>query len=339
MKAWQIKAPLVIEETTRQDNIESVSSSKIKITKALISDNDAVAFIGNDEIKYPIIPGRNAVGIVTETGSNCFGIEKNDRVYINPISSCNECYNCKSGNKNSCIDVRIAGENTEGFFRDFAVVPCSELFNLPDSVTDENALFIEHISLAMAITDKLNISKGEHVAVIGASTLGNILSQLIIYYQGVPILIDKDEINLDIAKKSGIYYTLKNDSQIIKNVSDLTGGRMTKKAIYITDCSLNTKLPLSLTCFGGSVAYAGFNPNSIKIDFATAMKKQLTVVGVIDGHCNTAAAINILVNKALNFSSFNFPTTAYSGIPKALAEKAKQIANGEKTTEVIVKLL
>jgi L-gulonate 5-dehydrogenase len=339
MKAWQIKAPNIIEETTRQDNLESVSSSKIKITKALISDNDAFAFIGNDDSKYPVIPGRNAVGIITETGSNCFGIEKNDRVYINPVSNCGECYNCKSGNKNTCIDVQIAGENSEGFLRDFAVLPCSELFNLPDSVTDDNALFIEHIALSIAIIDKLNITKGDHVAVIGASTLGNLLCQLIIYYQGVPILIDKDEANLEVAIKSGIYYTLKNDSSIIKNVSDLTGGRMTEKCVYITDCTLNTKLALNLTSYSGSVAFAGFNAHKINIDFATAMKKQLTVVGITDGYGQTAAAINILVNKALNFSAFSFATIGYNAIPKTISEKANQIQSGAKTTETIVKLL
>jgi len=339
MKAWQIKAPNIIEETTRQDNLESVSSSKIKITKALISDNDALTFIGNDDCNYPIIPGRNAVGIITETGSNCFGIEKNDRVYINPIRNCGECYNCKSGNKSDCIDTQIAGENYEGFLRDFAVIPCSELFTLPDSVSDDNALFIEHIALSISIIDKLNIKKGEHVAIIGASTLGILLCQLIIYYQGVPILIEKNDANLEIANKSGIYYTLKNDSQILKNVSDLTGGRMTEKCVYITDCTMNTKLALNLTSYSGSVAFAGFNSNKISIDFAAAMKKQLTVVGITDGYGHTAAAINILVNKALNFSAFNFATIGYNAIPKILSEKAKQIQNGEKTTETIVKLL
>jgi threonine dehydrogenase-like Zn-dependent dehydrogenase len=155
----------------------------------------------------------------------------------------------------------------------------------------------------------------------------------------VPILIDKDDENLETAKKSGIYYTIKNDTQLIKNVSELTGGRMTEKAVYITDCCLNTKLPLILTSFAGSVAFAGFNANNIKIDFSLAMKKQLTVVGITDGYGQTAAAINILVNKAVSFTAFNFTITNYNGIPKALTEKAKQLKNGEKTTETIVKLL
>lgn len=338
MKAWQITAPNTMEETTRQDNLESVSSSKIKITKALITESDLISYSEKNSV-YPIIPGRTAIGLVTETGKNCFGIEKNMRVYINPILTCNECFNCRSGNKNKCSDIKIAGENIDGFFRDFAVVDCSDLFPLPSSVTDNEALFIEYIALAISVVDKLHISKGQHISIIGAGTLGNLLSQLIIYYQGVPILIDKDQTKLDEAQNSGIYYTLKNDSSLLKNVSDLTGGRMTEKSVYLTDSGLNNKLPLSLTSFGGKIAFAGFNANNLKIDISVAMKKQLTVYGVTDGYGQTAAAINILVNKALTFSAFKFPTVTFGSIQKTMDEKTELLKNNHKFNETIIKLL
>ena len=73
---------------------------------------------------------------------------------------------------------------------------------------------------------------GKTVAVIGGGTIGLLLSMLIIYYQGVPILIDGDQKNLDKARLAGIYYNLISDNKLEKEVSELTGAHMAQKVVY-----------------------------------------------------------------------------------------------------------
>lgn len=340
MKGWQVVKPTEIEEITRSENLESVSYAKVKITKALLTDAEALVFSG-EEKQLPVIPGRSAVGIIVESAGNVFGIEKGARVYINPVTNCGECYNCRNSQKTACTDLRTAGENTDGYFRDFAVLPCSDLYALPESVSDESALFLEHIALAITITDKLNISKGEHIAVIGGGVLGNLLSQLIIYYRGVPILIDRSDEKLTAAQKSGIYYTVKHETQpqVVKAVAELTGGRMTEKSVYITDSCANTKIPFVLTSFGGSIAFAGFDANNVRADIAPIMKKKLHITGITDGFGQTEAAINILVNKALDFSALNFGAAAYKDVPSLLSKRLEKLKNGEREPEVILNMM
>ena len=122
--------------------------------------------------------------------------------------------------------------------RDFAVVDNSRLFFLPNSVKENDAILIDHISLALAAIDKLDISKGEHVAVIGGGFIGLLISMLIIYYQGVPILIDGKESNLDRARLAGVYYNLFSDNRLEKEVCELTGAHMAQKVIYVTDSNI-----------------------------------------------------------------------------------------------------
>ena len=82
------------------------------------------------------------------------------------------------------------------------------------------------LALCEAVADKIEADKGRHIAVIGATALGMILCQLLIYHQAVPVLIDSDPEKLKKANRAGIYYTLAADETLQSNLSQITGGRM-----------------------------------------------------------------------------------------------------------------
>ena len=89
--------------------------------------------------------------------------------------------------------------------RDFAVMPQKNLRTLPENVNIEDAIYVEYIATAIRLLDELDIQKGSTSPWGGHP--GNIIAQLVIYYQAIPILIDGNEKNLEIAKQSNIYYT------------------------------------------------------------------------------------------------------------------------------------
>ena len=336
MKGLKITGAGKLESFETNDVFDSVSSAKVKITKALLSDHDA-AMLANGQAGKEIVPGRFAVGVVSQAGANCFGLEKGNRVYINPDTACGACYNCTNGDDENCSDLRIAGENENGFLRDFAVIPCNNLFVLPDSVSDTDALYIDYISHAVSTFTRLEIKKGDHVVVIGANTFGVILSLLIIYYQAVPILIDSDAEKLAAAKSCGVYYTLSTDSDLIGDVSELTGGRMAERVVYIADCNLNTSIPINLASYAGQVAFAGYGNNrELTLNFSRAMRKQLIVRGVVTGYGNTATSINLIANKAIPLSRFYGEVIRESEAKERLEQMAENFASGKKNPEIIV---
>ena len=201
MKGWHLVDKNLIEEKIIEEPFDSLTQAKVKITKTLVTLNDAISFSEGEN--KGLVLGGHAIGVVSESGENLFNLQKGTRVYINPVISCNKCFNCENGESTKCADVKVAGEDFHGFLRDFISAESSNLYYLPESVSDDQALFIDHVSLSLAIIDKLDIQKGDHVAIIGATNLGIILSQILIYYQAVPILIDVDDEALQIAKSSG----------------------------------------------------------------------------------------------------------------------------------------
>ena len=311
MIGLQITKSEELAKVNKMETCDSADNSKIKITKVLFTPEDLLTYLGDDNVSYPIIPGKIALGQISDASESAY-LTKGTRVYINPITNCDKCIECLSGNEEKCSAIKIAGKDTDGFLRDFAVVKNNQLYALPNTVNDNDALLIDHISLALSVIDRLSISKGEHVAVIGGGIIGTILCLLIIYYQGVPILIDSDYDNLERAKRIGIYYNLFSDNKVEKEVSELTGARMAQKVVYVADSNINTDLALKLATHNAKIGFVGFCTPSLRVNFNLAMRKQLEFVCVTNGFGFTEQAINMLANKALDLSAFNIPTVDYA---------------------------
>jgi threonine dehydrogenase-like Zn-dependent dehydrogenase len=235
--------------------------------------------------------------------------------------------------------MQIAGEDFDGFLSDFTAVDPGKLFILPESVGDFEALFIEQISLAISVVDKLGIQKGDYVAIIGANNFGNILAQLLIYYQAVPIVMTNNDEDFKIAQNSGIYYVLGQNDNWQKEVSSITSGRMTKSVVYISDCNIPAVKAFSLASYNASIAYTGIAYKSNPISFTQAVKKQLQILCVSSGFGNTAASINLIANKAINLSHLKLDTSTYDNVPKTLEKMSNMLDEQGKIYETIVDLV
>ena len=340
MNAWQLIEPYHLQQIRRTEVTDLKSQVKIKTTRTMLSQDDVTLYNGDDKATYPLIPGRFAVGIVVEGDSKgLIDFESDKRVYLDPISNCKECYACTIGQPKDCSNLRIAGRNTDGFIKDFVLMPFENIYQLPKTVSDDEAVFIEYISLGISVIDKLKIQKGEHVAIIGGNVVGNIIAQLVIYYQAVPILIDDNDSYLEIAKRCGVYYTLRAEGKIEREVSELTGGRMASKVVYVTSCGLNTEIAVKVSRANATLAFAGFNYSNIRVNFTLAMQKQLGFYCITNGYGNSEASINLIANHAVNLKNFNLLKTTMRDIPNAFREADDKLKKDEVVDNCIIDMM
>lgn len=338
MKGWKLVKPLTLKEQEIDETIEVNSLAKVKITKSLISLSDVLRY--KDELDGEnVVLGSSGIGVIAQSDTNLFGLEKGKHVYVEPNRECLECHNCKSGATSRCSNLQTAGVDFDGFLSDFVSADYGKIFVLPESVPDLEALFIEKISLAIAVVDKLGIQKGDYVAIIGANNFGNILAQLLIYYQAVPIVLTTDEEDFKIAKDSGIYYVLGNEDNWQKEINTITGGRMTKSVVYISDCNIPATRAFALASYNAGVAFTGVSYKNNSISFAQAIKKQLQILCINNGYGNTAASINLIANKAINLSHLKLDSSSYEAVPTAIEKMSKMLDEQGKIYETIVDLV
>lgn len=332
MRTCKIVFPRVLQIEEKPDNISEPNQAKVKLVTALLSPVEYSAYRGNDELKYPLVPGRFASGIVIDAGADCVSVEKGTRVYLNAVTAKE-----LSDNKNEITS--IAGVNADGFLKDFVVVNEDMLSPLPPSISETESAFIEPVALCEAVADKLEADKGKHIAVIGADALGILLCQLLIYHRAVPILIDTDTEKLEKANKAGIYYTLEANEDLHDNICRLTGGRMAYGGVFITESKLSPELVFSVTGKNGSVVLAGFITPEHKITLENAFRKNLNVFSVNDGYSYTSTAINLLVNKAVNIESLNCPIAVKDNIEETLAKGAKLLDEGKNPSVTVLNMM
>jgi len=337
MDGIQITDKHNMEVVSKTEVFDDVNSVKIKITKALMLPEDFVTLSGDPQAIYPVIPARIGLGKIIETcGEAPYGIEKGARVFPHPEIACGKCYECSKGDFSHCSSFRTAGKTVDGFLRDFAVFSNDNISVLPSVVGNQDALFLDHIALCDKVLDEIDVQKGEHVVIVGGDVCGIILAQLIIYHQGIPILVDNNDNNIILAKNSGIYYTLFADNKIDKNITDLTGARLAKKVVYMTGSNLNTDIALKLAGHNAVVCFAGFGTPGIKVNFNPAIVKQLTFKCVTNGYGSINSAINLIANKAVDTSVFKIQTVKQSGVQKAIEKIESESGFGACSKILIV---
>ena len=339
MKTWKILSPKSMAVEERPESVQTATQAKVKVTNALLTPFDLRVYRGTIKPGYPIVPCRFAVGVVSEAGEGCLSVEKNTRVYMRDLIPCGECNHCIADRSEQCRRMLAAGTDCEGFLRDFAVAEESNLCPLPPSVSDTDALFVGIVSLCEEVIDRLDVPKGTHVAVFGAGEVGNILCQLLIYHQAVPILIDTDEERLAVAASCGIYYTFKADEALAKNISRITGGHMAACSVYIGYGSLPVDAPYEVTSIGGTVVYTGFGFATAKAALKTALDRRLTLTTITNDYSNYAAAINLLVNKAVNLAPLKIETFPVAQAEELFAERAEELAGGKNVRCCVLNLM
>ena len=304
MDNWILKGPQTLVNEPHPEQAVAADEVKVKVAYVLASTFDTALYSGDVQAQYPKTIGRFAVGRVTEAGENCYGIEKNMRVLLNPTRNCGHCPNCRAGRPEKCTNIAVAGRDFDGFLRDFAVCKYNEVSPLPDSVSDIKALFTEYVALAECVYDRLALTPGNRVAVVGSNFLGNVIAQVLQYHKLIPITIDSSPQAAERARSSGIYYSFISDDDVIENIKEATSGQMCDASVYTTCSRMDPSLTMRVLAYGKSAILAGCSPISFNIPSRDVIEKDAALSCVMNGFEYTDTAMNLLVHDAVNCEIF-----------------------------------
>lgn len=151
----------------------------VRVTLGSICSSDLHIKHGSVPRAVPgITVGHEMVGIVEQLGAEVKGVNVGDRVTVNVETFCGKCFYCKHGYVNNCtsphggwaLGCRIDGGQTE-----YVRVPLAEqgLNRIPDSVSDEQALFVGDVLATGFWAARISeITKEDTVLIIGAGPTG-----------------------------------------------------------------------------------------------------------------------------------------------------------------------
>ena len=157
----------------------SARDALVRVTLGSICTSDLHIKHGSVPRAVPgITVGHEMVGVVEAVGADVKTVKPGDRVTVNVETFCGECFFCKKGFVNNCTDRHggwALGCRIDGGQAEFVRVPYADqgLNKIPDSVTDEQALFVGDIlATGFWATRISEITEEDTVLIIGAGPTG-----------------------------------------------------------------------------------------------------------------------------------------------------------------------
>jgi threonine dehydrogenase-like Zn-dependent dehydrogenase len=206
-------------------------------------------------------------------------------------AGCGECERCVRGDARHCPERTVLGiHGRDGAHAEFLRLPDVNLFEVPESVSDESAVFVEPLAAAFGITEQVQIGPEDRVAVIGDGKLGILCSRSLSHVTRDLTQIGKHRKKLDLAEKYGnVTGVLVDDASALQKSFDIV------IEASGSESGFNTALNL-LKPRGKMVLKSTFHA-SPRWDAARVVVDEITIVGSRCGRF--APALELLSTNAV----------------------------------------
>ena len=257
----------------------------IKVLKTAICGTDIHIFNwdawSRKTIPTPMTIGHEFVGIITETGSEVRGLKEGDRVSAEGHITCGHCRNCRAGKRHLCRNTIGVGVNRPGCFAEYISVPASNVFRVPDTISDEIAAIMDPFGNAAHTALSFDLV-GEDVLITGAGPIG-IMAVAIARHVGARyvVITDVNDYRLKLAGLMGATAAINvTRTSIAATISQLgmkegfdVGLEMSGNITAFNDL-------LQAMNYGGQVAILGIPAGEVTLDLTQIILKGLKLKGI-----------------------------------------------------------
>ncbi len=240
----------------------------LRVKAGGICGSDIHIYDGSHPIgDYPKIIGHEFAGEIEQIGPGVSGLHVGDRVVVDPIISCGECYSCKILNRpNTCSNLKVRGVHVDGGFATHTIVPAAAVHpvgNLPWRV----ATMVEPFTVAAQVIDRSRLSKDDTVLINGSGTIGLCCLVLAKLKGARVICTDISSISLEKAQEMGADSVINpRNEDILEGVKSLTGGHGV--SVLIESVGRSDMLQNVLPCAdrGARIVLIGFDKANIEVN-------------------------------------------------------------------------
>lgn len=258
---------------------------KIKVSLAGICGTDLKEYaygpIMIPQNKVPLTMGHEFTGKVVALGKGVHDFKVGDRVSGVGYWYCGECYCCKKGLYNICVNQGFTGLLNDGCFAEYFVIPAYACYKLPDNVSDEAGAMVEPMAVGLHAVRQGRVQVGDTVAILGDGTIGLcVLMAAKVAGAGAIYLVSKHRGRGEIARKLGVTEVIYlNETSPNKRLQELTNGPGADVAFECVGNPETPQLTIELTRRGGTTVLVGVFDRPGVVNFSSLTFTERTMVG------------------------------------------------------------
>lgn len=257
----------------------------VKIKKTAICGTDVHIYNWDEwsqaTIPVPMVVGHEFAGEIVEMGQNVKGFQIGDRVSGEGHIVCGHCRNCRAGKVHLCPNTIGIGVNRQGCFAEYLSIPASNVYKLPEKVTDDLGAILDPMGNATHTALSYDLV-GEDVLITGAGPIG-IMATKIARFAGARniVITDVNPYRLDLATQMGATKAVDVSQEKLSDVMHTlnmkegfdVGLEMSGNPRAFADMIKSMKN-------GGKIALLGILPSTTTINWNEVIFKGLFLKGI-----------------------------------------------------------
>jgi (R,R)-butanediol dehydrogenase / meso-butanediol dehydrogenase / diacetyl reductase len=219
--------------------------------------------------KLPMVLGHEFAGEVVDIGRQVSNVRVGDRVAINAVDACGECYYCKKNERALCPSVAFLGLGRDGGFAEFVAVQGECCYPLRENVSCREGVLAEPLSVAVHAVRQARLEIGTDVAIVGGGTLGLCLLQVARASGAREVfVIERAESKRRFCEElGGRFLNSKTNARFRQEILHYTDGRGVGVAFECAGAASALETAVDVTRAGGVICVTGIYPGPISMDF------------------------------------------------------------------------
>ncbi len=261
-------------------------------------------------VKYPVTPGHEIVGEVSEIGSDVTGVNVGDNVLVYPWLGCGQCVACKVGNENLCDTPKSIGLFQDGGYAESVKVPHYKYLADISGLDPDSATSIACAGLtAYNAVKKANSNSPEFIVIIGTGGLGLMGIQIAkAITKAKVICVDLDDKKLETAKEMGADYVVNSNvigsvtagsGSAAQKITSICNGKGADSVIDFVNAPNTANMGLTVLRKRGNLILVGLFGGKLEVSLVTIPLKALTIQGAYTGNYNDMVELVELAKKGV----------------------------------------
>lgn len=312
MKCVVIQKPNEISLVERDVPEPGPDELMIRVMASGICGTDLHIYRGEYMGSYPVIPGHEFSGVVAAVGDQVTRFQSGDRVAVEPNIACDNCVNCLNNRQNFCLNWQAIGVTLPGGMEEYVIVPEKAAFSIGD-LPFEHGAFMEPLSCVVHGIERARIDLADHVAILGAGPIGNLMLQMARLQGAVRItVLESNPGRAESARQLGA-------DEVVSRMEDL------KPDTYDIVIDATGAIPvmnrtIDFVRKGGTVLLFGVPPSgkNMEMEGFKIFQKGLTMLSSFTSVRNSFQAVNLLQSGKIRVDNLISHRLPLHEMPRAL---------------------
>ena len=279
MKAVVLAEPLhfVVEE--RQQPEPGPGEALLRVRAVGICGSDQHAYQGQQPfLTYPRVLGHEVCVEVVALGPTTTGYEIGQRVVVDLVINCGQCYPCRIGRPNCCVKVQVMGVHVDGGMAEFLTAPLARLYPVPVDLTDDEAALIEPMTIGCQAVARGEVAADETVLIIGSGPIG-LVCLLAARARGARVIAtDLLDSRLQLARELGAEATVNAERDSLPEaLAELTHGEGANVVIEAVGVPATVESAIESVSAAGRVVLLGLGQKPVSFVPAALIRKEMDI--------------------------------------------------------------